>query len=176
MDTDKLNRWLTLGANIGVLSGLILVALQINQNSEIAKAQLANDYYLADMQLELSMMGEDPIQAWVTAVYSPKKMTQEEAAVLDRFFNFGLVQLNRLRKLEELGLADEELVLERVGYLQWHLGNAVGQKWWATSKRFYPEEFADLIDAALAKEDFGSNRRLIDSMFSGEAGVARIND
>jgi len=26
MDTDKLNRWLTLGANIGVLSGLILVA------------------------------------------------------------------------------------------------------------------------------------------------------
>ena len=67
-------------------------------------------------------------------------------------------------------------VLDRVGYLQWHLGNAVGQKWWATLDRFYPEEFADLIDDALAKENFGSNRRLIDSMFSGEAGAARIKD
>jgi hypothetical protein len=131
MDTDKLKRRLTLGANIGVLSGLILVALQINQNSEIAKAQLANDYYLADMQLELSMMGENPIQAWVKAVYSPEDMTQEDTAILDRYFNFGLVQLNRLRKLEELGL----------------------------------------IDDALAKDDFGSYRRLIDSMLSGEADV-----
>ncbi len=176
MDTDKLKRWLTLGANIGVLSGLILVALQINQNSEIAKAQLANDYYLADMQLERSMMGENPIQAWVKAVYSPNEMTPEDAAILDRYFNFGLVQLNRLRKLEELGLADEEMVRERVGYLRWHLGNEAGRKWWTTSKRFYAEEFANLIDEALAKDDFGSNRRLIDSMLPGEADAAGVND
>ncbi len=61
MDTDRLNSWFTLTANIGVIAGLILVAVQINQNTQIAKAQITNDYYLADMELELAMMGDDPI-------------------------------------------------------------------------------------------------------------------
>jgi len=168
MNTDKLNRWLTLAANIGVLSGLILVAIQIGQNTEIAKAQLANDYYLADMELELGMMGEDPVTSWVKAVYTPEELTREDAAVLDRYFNFGLVQLNRLRKLQQLGLADDELFNERVGYLQWHLGNEAGKNWWATSKLFYPADFVRVIDEVLATDDYGSNRRMLDSLLPAD--------
>ncbi len=43
MNSDNVNRWLSLDANIGVLSGLIMVAIQINQNTAITKAQLTND-------------------------------------------------------------------------------------------------------------------------------------
>ena len=43
MEFDRLNRWLTLAANLGLLVGLILVALQLNQNSELARAQLINE-------------------------------------------------------------------------------------------------------------------------------------
>ena len=162
MDTEIIGRWLTLAANIGVLGGLILVALQLNQNTEIAKAQLANDHYLADMQLELGMMGEDPARSWIKAVYSRDEMTPEDAAVVDRYFNFGMVQLNRLRKLKELGLADDVLFNERVKYLRWHFGNEVGRDWWATSKQFYPEDFTKAIDHVLEKDDYGSNKRLLD--------------
>lgn len=56
IDTDKLKRWLTLGENIGVLSGLILVALQINQNSEIAKSQLAKDDFGSNRRLIDTML------------------------------------------------------------------------------------------------------------------------
>lgn len=42
MDTEKATRWLTLAANAGVLAGLVGVAIQINQNTAITKAQLAN--------------------------------------------------------------------------------------------------------------------------------------
>jgi len=164
MDTDKVTRWITLTANVAVLGGLILVALQLNQTTKIAKAQLANDYYIADMQLELGMMGEEPVRSWVKAVHSREDMTPEDAAVLDRYFNFGMVQLNSLRKLKELGLADNDLFLERLGYLQWHLGNEVGRDWWATSKRFYPAGFVGVIDDVLANDDYGSNKRLLDSI------------
>ena len=99
MDTDKVNRGLTLAANVGVLGGLILVAFQINQNTEITKAQLANDYYLADMQLELAMMGENPANSWTKAIYTPNDLTKEDAAVVDRNFNYVLVQIQRLQKL-----------------------------------------------------------------------------
>jgi len=46
MLTDTVNRWLTLSANVGVIAGLILVAVQIDQNTRIMKAQIVNDYYL----------------------------------------------------------------------------------------------------------------------------------
>jgi hypothetical protein len=91
--TNRLTQWLTIGSNIAVLVGLILVAVQIFQNTEITKAQLANDYYLMDMQLELNMMGESPIGLWVKAVNSPDEITATDAAVLDRYFNFGMVQI-----------------------------------------------------------------------------------
>ncbi len=31
MDSDRLNRWLTLGANLGVLVGIIFLAVEIRQ-------------------------------------------------------------------------------------------------------------------------------------------------
>ena len=49
MDSEKITRWLTLAANVGVIAGLVLVAVQINQNTQITKAQIANDYFLAEV-------------------------------------------------------------------------------------------------------------------------------
>ena len=43
MDTDKMNRWLTLGANVGVLIGLILLLFEIRQNSDLMRAQITMD-------------------------------------------------------------------------------------------------------------------------------------
>jgi hypothetical protein len=85
--SEELGRWLTLGANIGVIAGLIMVAVQINQETAITKAQMENDYYIADMALELAMMGENPADSFNKAVYAPDDITTADAAVLDRYFN-----------------------------------------------------------------------------------------
>jgi negative regulator of sigma E activity len=50
MITDKLNRWVTMFVNLSVLAGIVLVAIQIQQNTDITKAQMANEYYLLDAQ------------------------------------------------------------------------------------------------------------------------------
>jgi len=38
VDTDRLNRWLTLGANIGVLGGLIFLVVEIRHSNDLARA------------------------------------------------------------------------------------------------------------------------------------------
>ncbi len=43
MESDKVNRWLTLGANIGVLIGIILLVVELDQNREMIRAQTRND-------------------------------------------------------------------------------------------------------------------------------------
>lgn len=39
MSFDNLNKWMTLGANIGVLAGIVFLALEIRQNSQMMEAQ-----------------------------------------------------------------------------------------------------------------------------------------
>ncbi len=43
MDTDKFNRWLTLTANLGILIGLVLLIVEIRQNSQLMRAQINMD-------------------------------------------------------------------------------------------------------------------------------------
>ena len=40
MDSDRISRWMTLGANFGVLIGLWLLIVEINQNSELMQIQI----------------------------------------------------------------------------------------------------------------------------------------
>ena len=43
MDSNRLNRWLTLGANIGVLVGIVVLIIEIAQNTEMMRAQMAQE-------------------------------------------------------------------------------------------------------------------------------------
>ena len=43
MKADAINRWLTLGANLGVLIGIFLLIAELNQNSTLMRAQIFND-------------------------------------------------------------------------------------------------------------------------------------
>ena len=40
MDSSKVNSWLSLGANFGVLIGLILLIIELDQNSDLTRAQI----------------------------------------------------------------------------------------------------------------------------------------
>ncbi len=50
MDSDGLSRWLTLGANVGVVIGLVLLLFEIRQNSDLMRAQIAMDRTNISMQ------------------------------------------------------------------------------------------------------------------------------
>jgi hypothetical protein len=43
VDSDRLNRWLTLGANIGVVIGIILLIVELDQNRDMMRAQIRNE-------------------------------------------------------------------------------------------------------------------------------------
>jgi len=163
MDSEKFSRWLTLAANVGVIAGLLLVAIQINQNTQITKVQIANDYFLADMALELAMMGEEPALSWNKAVYTPDDLTTVDAVILDRYFNYGLVQVLRLQEMDKMGMAPQGWE-ERVDYLKWHLGNEVGRRWWEQVKNDYSEDFRTKVEQILAGDAYGSNREMLDAL------------
>ncbi len=40
MNSDNVNKWLTLSANIGVVFGLILLLVELDQNSDLLRSQI----------------------------------------------------------------------------------------------------------------------------------------
>jgi hypothetical protein len=40
LSSDRMNRWLTLGANLGVLVGIVLILIELNQNADLMRAQM----------------------------------------------------------------------------------------------------------------------------------------
>ena len=116
------------------------------------------------MNLELAMIGDDPASSWVKAVYTPEEINHHDAAVLDRYFNYGVVQIARLEQMHEFGLAPDDWK-ERVDYLGWRLGNEVGRRWWAYNKQGWPEYIAiRQIDSILVKRHYSANQDLLDAI------------
>jgi len=63
MDTDRVSRWLSIGANLAVLASIVFLALEIRQNTEMTRAQITpgraqNNLALADMQFNSDYIPE----------------------------------------------------------------------------------------------------------------------
>lgn len=43
MEPERLNRWLTLGANFGVLLGILLLVFELNQSRELVRSEIRNE-------------------------------------------------------------------------------------------------------------------------------------
>ena len=75
MKSESINRWLTLGANVGILIGLVLVSVEIRQNSDLVRLQFINDDLLALAQTDTPMLGDNAADVMMKAMYNPEELT-----------------------------------------------------------------------------------------------------
>ena len=108
MNTEKLAHWLTIVGNLGLLAGLILVALQINQNTELARTEMGSRDREYGMQFALAMMGENPAGAWSKASMDPESLTDQEIATIGFLVDFWWNFHDRRDYLEQNGLILED--------------------------------------------------------------------
>ena len=99
MASDNLSKWLPLGANIGIMIGLILVVIQIRQNSDLLRLQFINDEYLAESSSERLLIGENPADAIMKAMYSPEDMTYADFRVNDAYLISKIDMMHRRYRL-----------------------------------------------------------------------------
>ena len=136
MDSSKLANWLQILGNFGLVVGLILVAVQIKQNTDIARAQLFSDGVAIGMNMDLAIMGENPAAVWAKAQSDHQQPTDEELAVLYAFLNYFWKSMVRTETLTEMGLptrSPQNGAQQFVGG-QYGIGDAFGLAWWDMTK------------------------------------------
>ena len=126
MNKDKLKLSIEVIAAIGMLGGLILVAMQLNQNTRLLRTQLLFEETRTYIQWEQNMLGENPAEVWEKSLVSPEELTLSEQRTMEAYFWSGVEQWLALYRLEEEGLVEGEWktrVSQEANYL---LGNPYG--------------------------------------------------
>lgn len=105
MKLSELNEWLTLVANIGVLAGIVFLAFEIQQNTNVIRASAYNDninslnewrYMIASDPEALSLMGDyrgtENVEAFKQRLLINSQWAVYEQAFFS--FNYGLMEEN----------------------------------------------------------------------------------
>jgi hypothetical protein len=79
MDSNKINRWLTLGANLGVLVGIILILIELNQNATMMRGQTRNDVSVELIDLMSQVVTNPQLASLIHKVNSGEVLTPEES-------------------------------------------------------------------------------------------------
>lgn len=148
MNSDRLNRWLTLAANVGVLVGIVFLALEIRQNSDHLALQL--EFAVPTQKIfEINRDLMDPSVARILAkaIETPAELTFEEGLVASS------VVLNALNEWEDRyllhkagldGVVDwKRHIQENIG---WTLGNRFALAVFNSNRDAFEFEFVDYVD------------------------------
>ena len=147
MNTERISRWLTLGANIGVVLGLLLVAFQIRQEAELTKMQLFSDHTNARKEWAQAMMGDSPMTVVAKSIERPKDLSLEELLIMDNYFISALNELRRYELLRKSGL-DTGTNIEGLHLL--YFGSNFAQAWY---QAYGGDNELEVVDAKVTGVD-----------------------
>jgi hypothetical protein len=135
LNATTVQNWLQIVGNFGLVVGLILVAVQIKQSTDLAEAQMLNEGWLAQIQRSMDIVGENGSAALARAWTEPETLTPEDVVVLDSLMTSWWFGALRLENLASRGY--EVFPLEAYGNMvPYELGNAFAIAWWNGDHRF----------------------------------------
>ena len=151
MNLVKHTSWLNILTNVALLAGMVLVAFEINQNSQLARTALVNEGNIASNAFWANLMGETPADVIAMAVQCPEAMSYSNFIAMDAYLFTGMNFLYRNFELAQEGIFTVEDWQESVeGYAAWYLGNPFGRAWWDEEGRyFFADDFVNHVDKQL---------------------------
>jgi hypothetical protein len=150
MDADRLNRWLTLGANLGVLVGILLLIIELDQNRESIRGQTRND--LAEGAISvISLAVENPHLAdALVRSNNGEEVTPAEAYMLASRAEAVLRYFENVHYQYRIGTYDEGEFSRHMDTMKAVVTNTVSvRKYWCQYGARFSATFEDAANAIL---------------------------
>jgi hypothetical protein len=150
MDGQKIGSWFQIASNIGILGGLILVGIQLHQNSEILKTQVMTDESRRIVEKEWVLIGEEGARVWAKSIEHPNDLNLQEHRIMDSILWTGLENFRHAHRLATQGLVDIDWRSRVSDESAFFFGNPYGRGWWMNMRNSgIPQDLEDAIVEAL---------------------------
>lgn len=148
MDSDRLNRWMTLAANIGVLIGIFLLIVELQQNTESTELQAAQSYVALSHELDFRIV-DDP--SLIAVFLTPAdERTTEDLYRMDRW-SFGLLRTwENGYFLYTRGVLDDDLWSGQEAFMADLLRNSDDvRNYYQNNRNYFSKDFVAFLDGLL---------------------------
>ena len=151
MDSDRLNRWMTLGANFAVLAGILLLLVELRQNTESIELQAAQSYVALTHELDFRIV-DDP--SLIELFLKPTdERTPADLGRLDRWYFGSLRTWENGFFLHSKGVLDDDLWSGQEAFMADLLSkNEELQFYYQTNRRHFSKRFTTFLDGLLEAE------------------------
>ena len=75
---ENIHQWLLLVSHAAIVGGLVLLAVQINQEMNVAEIQMFNEATSSRIAQQMTMMGENPASIVAKSLTAPDSLTLTE--------------------------------------------------------------------------------------------------
>jgi len=148
MDADRLNRWMTLAANVGVLIGIFLVLIELKQNTESAELQAAQNYVALSHELDFRIV--DDLSLIDLFLKPADERTPADLLRLDRWFFGSLRTWENGFYLHSQGVLDDDLWSGQEAFMADLLSKDVATRnYYQTNRKYLSESFTAYLDRLL---------------------------
>lgn len=151
MNAQKVNAWLSLAANVGVVIGLVLLIIEIRQNTEMMRAQINQSRTDTALFQQYSMSDTDYMAPIIAKTMRGEELSDEELIRYDaRMRAFNRNQDNNLWQYNR-GYLGENTPGSIKGAVRAVIGSTeIGISTWDRQKYSYTDEYVAFVDEAIA--------------------------
>jgi len=147
---ERFSGWLTLAANLGVLGGLIVVILQLNQNEKMIRAQTRHELSSEIVGLLHGAAADEHLAEVMYRGYGGEALSPQELYVFEMRLNALLRYWEDVHYQYRMGLYDEaEFSRQKMA---WRVSMIRGERaiaYWCRVRDLYSAGFASEMDGLL---------------------------
>jgi hypothetical protein len=151
MNLDSLNKWLTLVANIGVLAGILFLAFELQQNTQMMRAQMNQSRADTALAEQHSIYTNDIIAPILVKAEANEQLNPVEMRMYRTYFRgFNRNQDNNLWQYRN-GFLGENIPRSIRGAVRSVIGgNKLGLQLWDQSNLDYTDDYREFVEEAIA--------------------------
>lgn len=147
MNSENLNRWLTLGANIGVLIGIMLLIVELDQNRDMMRAQIRNELARGVSDFLPSIIDNREFADALARAGAGESLTATEDLQINTWYDLVFGYWQNVHYQYREGLYDESEFSRHTDAISAVLReNPRSYSYWCRERLHYSELFMEFID------------------------------
>lgn len=136
-------------ANLGVIAGIVFLAVQINQSNRLARAQMRNDISQSLADAVFANSAAEVVEFQLKVEEGPDNASRSERRRYARIVNSMFRRFENTHYQYRIGLFDDtEFEVERAAWRE-YLNSSVVQQIWCVNRHLYSAEFRADFDSLL---------------------------